>query len=179
MHKEFFPRQIKPQVYAYEDTNPNHKGLLKIGYTTKVNVEERVAEQFPVITPDKMPYKIVFSESTMREDGSYFTDHDVHKLLEKQGFDNVGGEWFKCSVRDIQSAVFTIKIELKIKSEELEILNFCPEQTHAIDKTIKYFKSIKAENPKMSPHFLWNAKMRFGKLLQPMNLPKLWDLKKF
>ena len=161
MNKEFFPRQIKPQIYAYEDTNPNHKGLLKIGYTTKVNVEERVAEQFTVITPDKIPYKIVFSESTMREDGTYFTDHDVHKLLEKQGFDNVGGEWFKCSVRDIQSAVFTIKNRIENKERRTRNFKLRPEQTHAIDKTIKYFKSIKAENPKMSPHFLWNAKMRF------------------
>ncbi len=178
MNKEFFPRQIKPQVYAYEDTNPNHKGLLKIGYTTKVNVEERVAEQFPVITPDKMPYRIVFSESTMREDGTYFTDHDVHKLLEKQGFDNVGGEWFKCSVRDIQSAVFTIKNRIENKERRTQNFKLRPEQTQAIDKTIKYFKSIKAENSKMTPHFLWNAKMRFGKTFTTYELAKTMGFKK-
>ena len=178
MNKEFFPRQIKPQVYAYEDTNPNHKGLLKIGYTTKANVEERVAEQFPVITPDKMPYKIVFSESTMREDGTYFTDHDVHKLLEKQGFDNVGGEWFKCSVQDIQSAVFTIKNRIENKERRTQNFKLRPEQIEAIDKTIKYFKSIKAENPKMTSHFLWNAKMRFGKTFTTYELAKTMGFKK-
>ncbi len=178
MNKEFFPRQIKPQIYAYEDTNPNHKGLLKIGYTTKVNVEERVAEQFTVITPDKIPYKIVFSESTMREDGTYFTDHDVHKLLEKQGFDNVGGEWFKCTARDIQSAVFTIKNRIENKERRTQNFKLRPEQIEAIDKTIKYFKSIKAENPKMSPHFLWNAKMRFGKTFTTYELAKTMGLKK-
>ena len=160
MNKEFFPRQIKPQVYAYEDTNPNHKGLLKIGYTTKVNVEERVAEQFPVITPDKMPYKIVFSESTMREDGSYFTDHDVHKLLEKQGFDNVGGEWFKCSVKDVKSAWFTLFNRIENKERRIQNFKLRPEQQDAIEKTEKYFKSVKAENPHYIPHFLWNANVQ-------------------
>lgn len=34
--KNFFPLRpdAKPTIYAYEDTNPQYKGLLKIGYTT-------------------------------------------------------------------------------------------------------------------------------------------------
>ncbi|NLN65342.1 MAG: hypothetical protein GX144_08040 [Clostridiaceae bacterium] len=41
---EFFPLrpEAAPMVYAYEDLNPEYKGLLKIGYTT-VNVDQRVA----------------------------------------------------------------------------------------------------------------------------------------
>ena len=84
MNKEFFPRQIKPQIYAYEDKL--YPGLLKVGYTT-TNVEQRVADQYPTLRPGELPYKIVFAESSMREDGSYFMDHDVHKLLKAQGFD--------------------------------------------------------------------------------------------
>jgi hypothetical protein len=38
-----------------------------------------------------------------------------------------------------------------------------PEQAQAIEKTVAYFKSYKKDNPKKTPHFLWNAKMRFGK----------------
>ena len=36
---------IKPMIYAYEDTNPQYKGMLKIGFTTR-DVETRVAEQY-------------------------------------------------------------------------------------------------------------------------------------
>jgi hypothetical protein len=38
-----------------------------------------------------------------------------------------------------------------------------PEQEQAVDKVIHYFDSYKKENPNKTPHFLWNAKMRFGK----------------
>ena len=62
MTKEFFPRQIKPQIYAYEDNNPIYKGMLKIGYTA-INVEDRVASQYPVLRPGELPYKIVFADS--------------------------------------------------------------------------------------------------------------------
>lgn len=33
---DFFPPRPKvaPKIYAYEDTNPQYAGLLKIGYTT-------------------------------------------------------------------------------------------------------------------------------------------------
>lgn len=160
MNKEFFPRQIKPQIYAYEDKL--YPGLLKVGYTT-TNVEQRVADQYPTLRPGELPYKIVFSESSMREDGSYFMDHDVHRLLKAQGFDNPNGEWFKCDVRDVQSAVFTLKNRIENKERRTQNFKLRPEQELAISKTTKYFSSIKRENPKMIPHFLWNAKMRFGK----------------
>ena len=77
---ELFPirESFNPQIYAYYDTNPNHKGLLKIGYTS-TNVEERVAQQFPVLQPEEKPYTIIFSKSSMREDGTSFTDKDIHK----------------------------------------------------------------------------------------------------
>ena len=32
----FFPHRpdVTPEIYAYEDTNPQYSGLLKVGYTT-------------------------------------------------------------------------------------------------------------------------------------------------
>ena len=178
MNKEFFPRQIYPQVYAYEDNNPNHKGLLKVGYTTKKNVEERVAAQYPVVQPDKQPYKIVFTESTMREDGSYFKDIAVHKKLEESGFDNVGGEWYRCSADDVKYAVLSLKNRIENKERRTENFKLRPEQQEAIDKTIAYFRSIKNENAKMIPHFLWNAKMRFGKTFTTYELAKTMEFSK-
>jgi len=36
MGKDFFPPrpESRPSIYAYEDTNPQYAGLLKVGYTT-------------------------------------------------------------------------------------------------------------------------------------------------
>lgn len=177
MNNEFFPKLIKPQIYAYEDSNPIYKGLLKIGYTEH-SVEERVAEQYPTRRPGELPYKIVFSKSSMREDETYFTDHDMHKLLRKLGFDNPDGEWFKCSVKDVESAWFTLFNRIENNERRTQNFKLRPEQQEAIEKTEKYFKSVKAENPHYIPHFLWNAKMRFGKTFTTYKLAQDMGLKK-
>ena len=46
----YFPQRpdVHPSVYAYRDMNPDHAGLLKVGYTRR-DVGRRVAQQFPVI----------------------------------------------------------------------------------------------------------------------------------
>lgn len=181
MNKEFFPRQIKPQIYAYEDRL--YPGLLKIGYTT-TNVEQRVADQYPTLRPGDIPYKIVFSESSVREDGSYFDDHEVHKILRKLGFENIsdkGGkptEWFKCSVKDVQSAVFTLKNRIENIERRTQNFKLRPEQESAIEKTITYFKDVKSNNKHVVPHFLWNAKMRFGKTFTTYELAKKMGFKR-
>ena len=177
MSSEFFPKLIKPQIYAYEDSNPIYKGLLKVGYTEH-SVEERVAEQYPTRRPGELPYKIVFSKSSMRGDGTYFTDHDLHKLLRKLGFDNPDGEWFKCSVKDVESAWFTLFNKIENNERRTQNFKLRPEQQDAIDKTEKYFKSVKAENPHYIPHFLWNAKMRFGKTFATYKLAQDMGFKK-
>jgi hypothetical protein len=62
------------------------KGILKVGYTAAHTVQERVAQQYPIKRPGALPYRIVLEESAMKSDGSSFTDHDVHALLEKRHF---------------------------------------------------------------------------------------------
>ena len=100
----------QPMIYAYQDHVPEHKGLLKVGYTAN-DVDTRVAQQFPTKTPDgKKPYDIVFREEAMYDDGSSFTDHDVHRILERRGFHRLNGsEWFRCSVQDVRAAVVALK----------------------------------------------------------------------
>ena len=63
-NNDFFPQRpsLTPMIYAYEDLNPEYKGLLKIGYT-EVDVDRRVAQQYPTKRPDgKIPYRIVLRE---------------------------------------------------------------------------------------------------------------------
>src|SRR6266481_980661 len=82
MSKDFFPPrpESKPTIYAYVDTHPQYAGLLKVGYTT-VAAQSRVAQQYPTLRPGKLPYQIVFEEPAMRNDGTVFTDRDVHPML--------------------------------------------------------------------------------------------------
>ncbi len=175
----FFPQRpdSKPTIYAYEDTHPQYKGLLKVGYTN-VDVRQRVAQQYPMLRPGKLPYRIILEESAMRRDGSVFTDHDVHRYLRQRGIKNPDGEWFKCAAKEVKSAIIAIKEGLL--SEENRSLDFKmrPEQEAAVEKTITYFKSFRRENRNKTPHFLWNAKMRFGKTFAAYQLAKKMGWKK-
>ena len=168
--KDFFPKkpEINPKIYAY--TDKAYEGLLKIGYTA-VDVKKRVAEQYPTKRPgDSLPYKIVFEESAMRKDGTYFDDRAVHRLLIKKGVKGKGGEWFACSVEQVKAAVLALKTG--IINEENRTLNFKmrPEQSEAVRRASEYFSSFKEE--KRTPHFLWNCKMRFGKTFAAYQLAK-------
>ncbi len=175
----FFPQRpaSNPTIYAYEDTNPQYKGLLKVGFTT-TSVQARVAQQYPTLRPGALPYKIVFEDVAMCSDGTTFTDHDVHRYLRRKDFSNPEGEWFKCTVKDVTAAVLAIKTG--VKNEDNRTLDFImrPEQEEAVEKTSQYFDSFKKENKKKTPHFLWNAKMRFGKTFATYQLAKRKGWKK-
>lgn len=175
----FFPQRPKtnPTIYAYEDTNPQYKGLLKIGFTN-TDARARVAQQYPTLRPGPLPYKIVFEEYAMRNDGATFGDHEVHNYLRKKGISNPQGEWFKCTTEEIMAALQAIKSG--INNEDSRTLNFKmrPEQIKAVEKTIAYFDSTKKERKNKTPHFLWNAKMRFGKTFTTYQLAKKRGWKK-
>lgn len=179
MSENFFKlrTEANPKIYAYEDTNPQYNGLLKIGYTTK-EVEKRVAEQYPTLRPGDLPYRIVFEHSAMRKDGSAFTDREIHQYMRKNGFNNPKGEWFKCTVNDLMAAIISIRDN--IENDEKRMHDFCmrPEQEEAVSKTIAYFRNFKGENSDKAPHFLWNAKMRFGKTFATYQLAKQMNWKK-
>ena len=173
MSKEFFlPRpSSRPMIYAYEDTNPQYVGLLKVGYTT-VDVKERVAQQYPTVRPGKLPYRIVLEETAMRSDGTVFIDHDVHRYLKLIGIKNPSGEWFRCSSDQVKSAVIAVRTgQLNEENRSLDF-KMRPEQEAAVDKTAGYFKASRKEDPERTPHFLWNAKMRFGKTFATYQLAR-------
>ncbi|KAA6332295.1 hypothetical protein EZS27_019188 [termite gut metagenome] len=169
--KDFFPLRpsINPTIYAYELVSiPTHADLLKVGYTDR-DVQTRVAEQ---LKTSIIPYKIVLEDSAMRSDGTSFTDHEIHHYLRKRGFANPEGEWFKCTVKDIQAAILAVKCGIWNEDNRNLSFDMRPEQAEAVEKTIDYFKNFKQENPDKSPHFLWNAKMRFGKTFAAYQLAK-------
>jgi hypothetical protein len=175
MSREFFPPRpaARPAVYAYEDTNPQYAGLLKVGYTT-VDARGRVAQQYPTLRPGKPPYRIVLEESAMRNDGTVFTDHDVHRMLRLNGIKNPEGEWFRCTAEQARSAILAVRTgQLNEENRSLDF-RMRPEQAAAVAKTAAYFASWRKDraNRDKPPHFLWNAKMRFGKTFAAYQLAK-------
>jgi hypothetical protein len=175
--KEFFPPRpsTNPTIYAYELVGVDtHSGLLKIGFTGR-DAQTRIKEQLGTAA---IQYKIVFEESAMKRDGSSFTDHEVHRLLREWKVVNASGEWYKCTLNDLRRAIHQIKTGEK--TEENRVLTFVmrPEQEEAVNKSIAYFKSFKKENKDKTPHFLWNAKMRFGKTFASFQLAKKMGWKK-
>lgn len=176
----FFPQRpdVHPQVYAYRDLYTEHDGLLKVGFTQH-DVERRVAQQFPVIQPGEVkPYEIVFSESSMRDDGTSFTDHDVHKRLVANGVERVGGEWFRCTVEQVRNAWLEVRDRKDYESRRTESFSMRPEQRAAVEKTEAYFRSCETPGSHNAPKFLWNAKMRFGKTFATYELAKDMGMKR-
>ena len=162
------PKNI-PTVYAYTDTR--FSGCLKIGYTER-DAAQRVAEQYPVKLPQQS-YEIVFNEVAMRDNGTFFDDHAIHKRLAAQGFIREKGEWFRCSLKDVQAAFIAEKQSKPLSEKQSRTQDFPmrPEQRAAVEKTAAYFREFQREEG-ITPHFLWNAKMRFGKTFAAYQLAK-------
>ncbi len=179
---EFFPQRpsAHPTIYAYEFVGvDSHKGYIKVGYTER-DVETRVKEQ---VHTAAVPYKILGSWSAMKTDGSCFTDHDVHAVLKNKGFLRLNqgedrNEWFKCSLRDVQSAIIAVQTGSENMENRTQTFKMRPEQDLAVKQTINYFKSAYEENSGRTPKFLWNAKMRFGKTFASYQLAKAMDMKR-
>ncbi len=177
MSNQFFPLRpdVQPKIYAYRILNAaDREGLLKVGYTTR-DVRERVKEQ---LQTSGLKYKIVLEESALRGDGTAFTDHDVHKALQQAGFTHVDGEWFACTPEKVKAAVMAMRERREFIPERTRNFSMRPEQKAAVEKTANYFKTMLREQPDKPPHFLWNAKMRFGKTFAAYQLAKRMGWKK-
>lgn len=179
MPDAFFPPKpdIEPKIYAYRDKNPEYDGLLKVGFTAR-DVEGRVAQQYPTKRPGELPYEILLEERAVWGDGGSFTDHDIHRYLRKKGFRNPAGEWFECEVDDVLAAVLAVREGIDNDDNRTQDFEMRPEQVAAVEKTARYFSSFKEEGANETPHFLWNAKMRFGKTFASYQLAKRMGWKK-
>jgi hypothetical protein len=161
--------EARPRIYAYSIDDKAHKGLLKVGQTTR-NVKQRIAEQ--VKTAAIKNYKIELDESAERDDCTLFSDHDVRAALVRKGFEKVELEWMRCSVKEVKTVLAELRTGQKFTGTHHETFPMRREQAEAVDKTFDYYKSIWAENKNAVPRFLWNAKMRFGKTFTTYQLAK-------
>lgn len=180
MEQNFFPQRptVTPTIYAYRLLGvDSHKGYLKVGYTDRT-AKERIDEQ---LHTSKIRYEIVLTESAMTNDGSCFTDKNVHKLLERKGFHRLNpldktDEWFDCSMEDVKAAILSLRIGSENVENRTQSFGMRPEQFRAVEQTKSYFEQAVKEEPNRIPKFLWNAKMRFGKTFASYQLAKKMNL---
>jgi Type III restriction enzyme, res subunit/T5orf172 domain len=165
----------RPCIYVYSIEDAAHKGLLKVGQTTR-DVKQRVAEQ--VRTAAIKNYTIVLDEPAEREDGSIFSDHHVRAALARKGFANVELEWMRCSVKQVKTVLTELRTGQRFTGTHHETFPMRREQAEAVKLTHAYFLSRWAEDKHAVPRFLWNAKMRFGKTFTAYQLAKMLNAKR-
>ena len=171
---------VVPTIYGYILPGlQDHDGYIKIGYTDR-DVVTRIKEQLHAAAVD---FKVLFKESAMRPDGTYFTDKDVHRLLRHKGFLQLNegedrNEWFRCTLTDALTAVEELRTETRFEGQRNWDFEMRGEQKAAVEMTKAYFDRAKEDDPARPPKFLWNAKMRFGKTFATYELCKAMAFKK-
>ena len=160
---DLLQKQVKerPIIYAYSDTR--FPGMLKVGFTAR-SIELRMKEHYPTLVPGQS-WKVKLMRPAMRKDGSVFSDKAVHRVLRSAHIQNPEGEWFRCSTREVERAIEAVKNNETTMLQRTQDFKMRPEQNEAVMKTADYFESFAADksNEGLTAHFLWNAKMRFGK----------------
>ena len=160
---DLLQKQVKerPIIYAYSDTR--FPGMLKVGFTAR-SIEVRMKEHYPTLVPGQS-WKVKLMRPAMRKDGSVFSDKAVHRVLRSAHIQNPEGEWFRCSTREVERAIEAVKNNETTMLQRTQDFKMRPEQEEAVTKTADYFESFAADksNEGLTAHFLWNAKMRFGK----------------
>ena len=151
----------RPIIYAYSDTR--FPGMLKVGFTAR-SIEVRMKEHYPTLVPGQS-WKVKLIRPAMRKDGSVFSDKAVHRVLRGANIQNPEGEWFRCSTSEVERAIEAVKNNETTMLQRTQDFKMRPEQEEAVTKTADYFESFAADksNEGLTAHFLWNAKMRFGK----------------
>lgn len=179
-------------IYIYSIPGERHKGRLKIGGATlssssptqdQINAaaHERIEQQTK--TADIF-YILEHAELSIANDNSFFSDYNVHDILKRSGYErkaentnNSHSEWFEVSLEVAKKAIQAVKeghkalTTIEKTGTEISQFPFRPNQLDAIDKTTKAIK----QNRK---HYLWNAKMRFGKTSAAMQVAKESNMKK-
>lgn len=181
-------------LYVMSIDDRKHKGLLKIG---EVFVGNKVADSPDLSVLAKavrdvldkrsymrgVSYHIEYVECTTYDQNSKrYTADDVHRTLRAADIpfttlNKIKGKdadiWFACSLFDVREAISKIKQGQGAGHGEIV---FRPEQEKAINDTKEYFQK-EFKDDKKGHHFLWNAKMRFGKTICGLEVARRCDYK--
>ncbi|MCP3878905.1 MAG: GIY-YIG nuclease family protein [Sulfitobacter sp.] len=174
-----------PKIYAWTDDDHaalswegkrNGAGVIKIGYTAENDVQDRIRSSRGIKSPLTKPYQLVLTETAITDNGEVFMDHAVHAELKRAGVRSVPDpagdktEWYECTADEARAAIAAIKSSTTLSSlRPRASFGMRPEQEAAVDQTAAYFTANTGDGP---AHFLWNAKMRFGKTFTTYQLAK-------
>ena len=182
-------------LYVLSINDRKHQGLLKIG---EVFVDNEIADSKNSQVLGKavravldarpymqgVSYHIEYVEcTTYDQDSKCYKADDVYRTLRAMDIpsktlgkykDPTTGQtedadiWFACTIFDIQEVICKIK---QGKGAGHGAIKFRPEQEKAIHDTVEYFQK-EFKDPNKGKHYLWNAKMRFGKTLSGLEVAK-------
>lgn len=162
---------VYPQIYAYTlPSYSNRDGWVKIGYTERKNVDDRIKEQTKTAAIDLQYSKLWSAPAKFASKDVWFKDKQFHNYLRKnKGIkQDLPHEWFFYSDKPYKSKDdfddFTnSRFEQSKETLEYKLRN---EQNEAVERALECaFSSPKNE-------FLWNAKPRFGKTLSSYDLAR-------
>lgn len=174
-------KTIYPQIYAY--ILPEYElndGWVKIGYTERFNVDDRIKEQTHTAAVN-LDYSILWSEPARFSDSSeWFNDKLFHTFLKRfkgkvsPDFHRPQTEWFYYNGTPEQAHDDFNEFRHKETSQVTKGLDYVlrEEQAAAVKKTISFAKA------NLGSEFLWNAKPRFGKTLTTYDLIRKLGAKK-
>lgn len=168
-------RTIYPQIYAY--VLPEYKaneGWIKIGYTERQNVDERIRQQTHTAG---IVYSKLWSEpAKFSGTDEWFIDKQLHSYLRrfKRIDQRPNTEWFYYDGTPEQAHTDFNEFRHKKLSQvgkELEY-KLRAEQEGAVKMTLDYAATHQGGE------FLWNAKPRFGKTLTTYDLARCMKAQK-
>lgn len=172
------------KIYIYETPKSKEEGYIKIGETTKENVEDRIKEQFSsaaLYDENDREFTILEERPAVKKNGEGYSDKEFHSFLSSKNVykPDPKKEWFELTLDQAISALNAFE-NGEEKFYDIHRINYFPmrkEQEQAVEQTFKYFEkqnNIKKYNPKNNEptDYLWNAKMRFGKTFTSYQLMK-------
>src|SRR5665213_26200 len=163
------------RIYAWSPNDPPaaYASLIKVGQTMQADVNARIRQSQGQM---QQAYTLHVDVVAEREDGTVFRDSDVRQRLIDKKFENPvlkgSREWMRCAPADVKTAIAELQKGLRLTGTHHETFAMRREQAEAVRVTHAYFHSRWAEDMHAVPHFLWNAKTRFGKTFTTYQLAK-------
>jgi len=189
--KKFNPLKDK-LIYVFRINDTSHFECLKVGEATFYNknnekltpncktLNDAAKKRINQYTQTAgISYNLLHTELAVYKENDLlegFNDKKVHRVLTRSGIqkkifdiEKKANEWFITDLETVKKAITAVKngkesLKATEVSNNINPIDFRPEQLEAISRTLKQFK----KNNEM----LWFAKMRFGKTLTALQVIK-------
>ena len=158
-----------PWTRTVGSTTLEGRGRLKVGYTGRPDPRVRIKEQTGTVYPGGDGIVIHLDEPAVRDNGTTFDDHEVHRMLDGAGVQR-NSEVVEATLAEVRAALTAIRSGRAYDPSRTDDFDMRPEQKDAVNQTATYF--AEHADDAHPPRFLWNAKMRFGKTFTTYQLAR-------